>query len=601
MKQLLTFLLFAAAALPLQAQTYTSPSGDLQVTLLFNASHDSSQCVSQLQVLYDVVRQNSFMGEVIEIKDNFGNLVTSVPNSTGANPFVTTIPAMFDVRPDFLVTGGFVMMGTSVFKVIASTDTIYNINNNYMFPVPDACEYDMVSGKLYVDSNSDCVFNGSDVALNAVPVSIQNNLTNGSSSTWAYSNASGDYSLQVQESWMTSVVVEMPSYYQFAFSLPSCQTAGYSVNTLPASGLDFALVCGSQIDVQSSAFSSGVVRPNVPFLLHPYVNNMGCDDASGVLKLVLDSRVDYDPLLSSNPANSVSGDTLYWNFTNLTNLTNNGYWNSFFGGVHLTPDNSVNIGDVLCFDVSATVPANDVNPNNNSQTICLTAVNSYDPNIKSVEPQGAGAEGFIPATTPELTYTVQFQNTGNAPAINIYILDTIDTDLDINTFHILSSSHNMQAEWLSSRVLRFSFNNINLPDSATNEPESHGYLRYQISPLLNSVPGTQFTNTAHIFFDNNPAVVTNTTVNTIEFPISTEFVAQTSLWKAYPNPVRDVLFLQVEQALMGNEYRIFDLLGRTLLSGNLSQPISSLPLAQLPAGVYGLQIGNDKPQMIRKE
>ncbi len=42
------------------------------------------------------------------------------------------------------------------------------------------------------------------------------------------------------------------------------------------------------------------------------------------MKLVKDSRVMYDPSLSLYPAASVAGDTLIWNYTDLTNLTGGG-------------------------------------------------------------------------------------------------------------------------------------------------------------------------------------------------------------------------------------------------------------------------------------
>jgi hypothetical protein len=54
-----------------------------------------------------------------------------------------------------------------------------------------------------------------------------------------------------------------------------------------------------------------------------------------------------------------------------------------------------------------------------------------------------------------------------------------------------------------------------LPDSGTNEVASHGYIIYRIRTKADVAAGSLIENTANIFFDENPAVVTNTTYHTI--------------------------------------------------------------------------------------
>ncbi len=58
------------------------------------------------------------------------------------------------------------------------------------------------------------------------------------------------------------------------------------------------------------------------------------------------------------------------------------------------------------------IPSNgDVNAANNIYTEYFMIGVSYDPNFKAVSPKGFGSEGYIPAQTPDLTYTLNFQNT----------------------------------------------------------------------------------------------------------------------------------------------------------------------------------------------
>jgi PKD repeat protein len=66
-----------------------------------------------------------------------------------------------------------------------------------------------------------------------------------------------------------------------------------------------------------------------------------------------------------------------------------------------------------------------------------------------------------------------------------------------------------------TRVVDFFFENIQLPDSVNNEPESHGLMSYAIAPYAGLDVGTELNNTAFIYFDNNDAIVTNTTWTTI--------------------------------------------------------------------------------------
>jgi len=139
-----------------------------------------------------------------------------------------------------------------------------------------------------------------------------------------------------------------------------------------------------------------------------------------------------------------------------------------------------------------------------------TILCSYDPNDKLVSPDRASKRIY-----PEegLTYTVRFQNTGNAEAINVCIKDTLDESLDYSTFQVISSSHDdfLNTIITDDKNIDFSFVNINLPDSTSNVQESQGYVTYTISPRSDLSTCTSIENTVSIYFDFNPPIVTNTT------------------------------------------------------------------------------------------
>jgi uncharacterized repeat protein (TIGR01451 family) len=133
----------------------------------------------------------------------------------------------------------------------------------------------------------------------------------------------------------------------------------------------------------------------------------------------------------------------------------------------------------ICVNVEISTTPQDADTSNNVYNFCYNVLNSYDPNMKEVYPVDV-----LPGYDDWFTYTIHFQNTGNAPAFNIRLRDTIDTNLDINSFEILGYSHPANVT-LSGNKLTVKFNSIRLPDSATDFEGSMGYFQYRLKPLTN--------------------------------------------------------------------------------------------------------------------
>lgn len=164
-----------------------------------------------------------------------------------------------------------------------------------------------------------------------------------------------------------------------------------------------------------------------------------------------------------------------------------------------------------------------------------------DPNDKKlVSPQACGARGYIP--NQELTYSVRFENTGNAVSHNVVIQDKLDDDLDLNTFKIVASSHKItRVEILPDRTLRISFEGIELPDTSAGLLKASGGVVYAITPNTGLADGTEITNQSAIYFDNNEAVLTNTTSNIIRDHVPNVTLA----------PLNDVYYTDPAFALSG--------------------------------------------------
>nr|MBP6412805.1 T9SS type A sorting domain-containing protein [Bacteroidia bacterium] len=232
---------------------------------------------------------------------------------------------------------------------------------------------------------------------------------------------------------------------------------------------------------------------------------------------------------------------------------------------------------------------------NNNLTYCFAIVNSYDPNDKMVFPFGP-----IDSTQYWLTYTIRFQNTGNAPAQHIYILDTLDQNIIKSSFELLAYSHEPQIQIINKNI-RFNFPNINLPDSINNEPESHGFVQYRVKRKNNLPIGTQIQNTAYIYFDFNAPVQTNTTTNEIAVTSGVGVGENQNpiLFSIFPNPITSGQLLNIHfnsSEKKKAELSVYDFSGRKLYAQfvNASEQSQVVELPNIYAGVYLVVLNDGK-------
>lgn len=149
---------------------------------------------------------------------------------------------------------------------------------------------------------------------------------------------------------------------------------------------------------------------------------------------------------------------------------------------------------------------------------CRLPGQPFDPNDKRCSPAGIGDENMVNADTL-LNYIIRFQNTGNDTAYQVVIRDILSEELEISTFKPGASSH--PYEWTISpdHVLKFTFNQIELPDSNVNFSGSQGYISYYVQPKAKIIPGVKIYNNASIYFDYQPPILTNTVYHTIVKPV----------------------------------------------------------------------------------
>ncbi len=231
-----------------------------------------------------------------------------------------------------------------------------------------------------------------------------------------------------------------------------------------------------------------------------------------------------------------------------------------------------------------------------TDNLCQPNVGAYDPNVKVAQPIGYGANHYVNPSPIPFEYQIHFQNTGNDTAFTVVITDTLDNDLDVSSIVSGASSHPYTWQLKESKVIEFTFNNILLVDSFTNESASHGYVAFEIKQKPNLPLGTHIENTAAIYFDANAPVITNTVFHNI----ATDFITLVSnndislpnvQVKVYPNPFQDQTTLEVSGIdFQQIQLRLVDVMGKeiqVLQSGNNKIVIQR---EQLPQGVYFYQL-----------
>lgn len=335
-------------------------------------------------------------------------------------------------------------------------------------------------------------------------------------------------------------------------------------------------------------------RPGIETNTTAALWSSGCEGDSVRMTVVLDPRVTYlEGLLG---VDLQSGDTLR---LDMGAIDEQGAYQD--RELVLITDVTANIGDTLCFQVELDVISSGAATIIDVFERCYPVVNSYDPNDKSVVPAGDGPEGRIPFDQEKLTYLVRFQNTGNAPAFDVFIDDTLDTDLDLMGLEVIASSHPMVLE-IQDRTLRFRFDDINLPDSASNEPESHGYVLYRIPIVAGSNIGTRIRNTAYIFFDLNPAIITNTTLSTLSLEVGVDETSDlVDRLTVHPNPTPGRITLELDQGQLGGVIRLFDTSGSLVSQAVINDTTTVVDLEGLQPGLYFVKVGARTTRVVKMD
>lgn len=370
-----------------------------------------------------------------------------------------------------------------------------------------------LDGLVYVDLDSNCIYDTTDLVFRNIPIILSNSIFDTTILSSDYYGHYYSYSLP------DGNYVIRPDTTDLPYSI-ICPITGYDSISIDSSistyrNINFALKCKEGFDVGTTGFSNWGGGARIGTFQAFYLNagdfarvyNLNCSYLSGKIVVDYSGPISYiSPHFSTLAPDSILPNRLVWN---IADFSTHDYYGSIWPLFYI--DSTAMIGDLVCFTTEVTPSIGDRVPSNNTFSQCFDMRTAYDPNYKEVSPSGS-----ITSSQDWMYYTIHFQNLGNSYAANIYVWDTIDTNLNLNTIQVVGSSHSqfMQVH-NNNRSVLFNFQNIMLQDSATNEPESHGWVQYRIKQNAGLAEGVQIHNTASILFDLNTPIVTNTVTNRI--------------------------------------------------------------------------------------
>jgi len=489
----------------------------------------------------------------------------------------------------------------------------FNISNNPLSCVPNQTTYSLglpfcvnndlinnpygcagaegIVGIIFNDNNNNCQLNSTDITPTNILIKFFNPITNQFGSTYSGINGVYDYPTGASTNFVLVDTLNKP--YKANCPHPGIDSTVVTTTANPlAQNVNFDIACKNGLDLGVQSIThNGLVFPGQPHTLQVITGDasqwygLNCSaGASGQISITINGPVTYTGVPIGAMAPSISGNVYTYSIADFGAVNSQTAFKLLF-----TTNTNAQSGDNVCVNVNISTTSVDNDTTNNNSYLCYQVVNSYDPNYKEVSPINVE-----PDFNDWLTYTIHFQNLGTAPAFNIRILDTLDQNLNLNTFEVIGYSH-ANNTILNNNVLTVRFPNIMLPDSASNPSGSQGYIQYRIKPLQNLPVGTQIENTAHIYFDFNPAIVTNTTVNEYVTTVTASAKNIENELRISPNPSNGVFYVGSNTKVKSLE--VFDCVGNTIMQ---KSNVNNFDLSDFSNGIYFVRVnGNQYSKVIK--
>ena len=442
--------------------------------------------------------------------------------------------------------------------------------------------------KFYFDANGNCIKDSAEnyytqnvlTEIDSNGFALDTFSSTSGFSYLAYGNPGDIYSFSVLEtSAGTHITCPSTSVIYDALSIGTETTKYFAVNCTV-----------SNFDLKINASTrTGRHRQEINFI----ASNTFCTPETSVLTFKFSPN--YNLSEAAPTPSSVIGNTITWDISSLS------YMNSpKLMYVHLERTSSyLTPGDTIMSNAVITPTIGDYDSTNNHINRVDTVKSSYDPNEMEVAPSGC----ISGLASTKLQYTIQFENTGNDTAHNIYVMDTLSDAVAPHSIRIVAASHTMNtSRWYDTsihhNIVKFEFPGINLLDSS-HHGFCDGMVLFTINTNSGISSGTTIFNRAGIYFDINPVVMTNTVQNITGCNVAVPIIATLPQADLYPNPATDELIIKTDPTAFTN-FAITNIMGQEQLHQTLTTTTTKVNISNLAAGLYYVTFKGEGGELVKK-
>lgn len=416
--------------------------------------------------------------------------------------------------------------------------------------------YNIVEGFVFNDVNHNCVRDSGEAGSHGISVMA----TGTGGNYYGYTDNSGYYHIDIPTSGNFTITASAVGGSNNCSMITVCgaQTASFS-GVGDSVMLDFGISSTTGFDL---ALHPGWHAANPGFSKDYWVlyfqQSVPIYSGPAIITFKYDSMLVFNSCNNSGVNNPIA-HTITWNVSSVPYPSWD--WNTVPRAYFTVPAN-IPTGYQLSQEFWITPVVGDCDTADNHLHVIQPVTGSRDPNEKVVSP-----EGDILEDDSVLTYTIHFQNTGDDTTWFITVKDTLSSFLNPATVVNVASSHEYSSFDISGTgILTWLFNPIFLVDSFTNEPASKGFVMFRVKKKSNLPLNTKIENQAHIYFDYNEPVATNTVINTLTEPnyifnVTNDAGIQVT---AAPNPFSKQTQITVEGITGAFNFELFDVSGKLL-------------------------------------
>lgn len=212
--------------------------------------------------------------------------------------------------------------------------------------------------------------------------------------------------------------------------------------------------------------------------------------------------------------------------------------------------------------------------------------------------KGYGWQHHITNKTP-IEYLIHFQNNSEDSSQTLVIENELPETLDPTTIKLGASSHPYRFELFGERIIRFYFENMNLPNSSENPEGSHAFVKFEINQNPSNTVGTRIENQVLIFSDVEDVKLSNTVFHTIgqNFVLLTDVddinpVLQNI--KVFPNPFIETVYFELETDKNHDwTFSVYNTMGQLVHQQETSDNRIEFNRNNLASGIYFFTIATE--------